>query len=756
MMGLALKSQLPASFYHTSYSQTFQNSIDCQPLLDMFALYTQTGRGNFHSKSIWEISLFALILKLDPKCKIESILEAFPYDDRPMDEADFLNTMAHLGYFCRKANLDVDTLDARLMPCMMIPHNAELGDEPRLIVGRDSENNLQYFHPHTKEINTTPPSYQGAFSLWFFQKYDENRARTSKFMRKGSESSWFVAMLSRFRGTFAQVMTAGFFLNFIALLTPLYIMLVYDRVVAAGSLETLPMLVVGAIIAITFEYKLRNIRSTGLSWLAGRLDNVVVNKIFSHLIGLAPHLIEKASVASQVARIKTFESVRDFFCGSVFLSLLDGPFVFMSIAAISLIGGTLVFVPVFISCFYIALFYVMRQKIKTSIRIAAKASSARQQYIIETFEKLDTIKGHGLEKRWQTKFRQLSGREMMSHFTLSWQGMIAETLAHKLTIIAAIATVGFGVHLIWAGSMTTGALIASMVLVWRILTPFYSVCTMIPRLEQIRNSIIQVNELMDIETEAEEAKSFSRLPTVKGAVSFHNVSLQYKGEFDYTFSDLNFEAKPGDLVAITGPNGSGKATVLKLVKSLHLPTTGSVRIDGFDIRQLDAPNLRRQIAYVPKKPEFFKGTILENMRFSNPLVSEVNVIKALKLADAWEEIKQLPKELETIIGAGGEESLTSSMATKLSLARAYLNQSSILLIDELPNTLLIGKAGQNLKDYLVRAKGKKTVLFCTYREDFMRLADTIVYLRKSKQPIVGRRDDVLDKIAQFSTGDLVA
>lgn len=721
-------------------NKAFERFVDSQPILNMLSLLANTGRKHFNENGAWEVCLCALILKLEPNCKVQRILEALPYDIKAMDEADFLNTMAHLGYYCRPADTKLENIDQRLLPGVFIPGQGE----PSIVLWRDDQGALHFYDPISKLMSGVPPSFDKDGKVWFFQKYDENRAATSQFMRNGSGYTWFRALLGRFKGTFAQVMTAGLILNIIALATPLFIMLVYDRVIAAGSPQTLPMLALGAFIAIGFEWKLRCIRSTGLSWLAGRLDNIVGNKIFTHLIGLSPNLIEKASVAAQIARIKTFESVRDFFSGSMFLSLLEAPFVFISITAVALIAGKLVFVPIAMVFGYGALFMFVRHKVKVTIRIAAKASSARQQFTIETFEKLHGIRGHGLQNKWQEKFRHLSGREMVSHFRLGWLGMVAETCAHTLTVIAAVLTIGFGVHMIWDGVMSTGALVATMILVWRILTPFYSLCTMIPRLEQLRNSVAQVNDLMDVQTEEKEAQSFSRLPNIKGEISFHNVSFRYNDETDATFENLSFEAQAGDLIAVTGSNGSGKATILKLIKSLHKAYSGTVRIDGFDIRQLDATDLRRQIAYVPKTPHFFNGTIIENMRLSNPIASEDDVIKALKLADVWDEIEKFSDGLYTIIGSHGNEKITSSFATRLSLARAYLHPASILLLDELPNGLLSGKAGQNLKDYLVRAKGKRTVIMCTYREDFMKLADTIVWLRGLQSPITGSTDILFD------------
>lgn len=725
-----------------SNDKTLERFVDSQPILNMLDTLGKTGHQNFEHKGVWEISLCALILKIEPGCKIQRILEALPHHDHPLDEVHTLNTIANLGYACHKAETDLDDIDARLLPGLFIPEN----NSPYIILRRDGDGALQFYDPVSMLISTVPPSFENGGRIWFFQKYDENTQPISKFMRKGSNYSWFRALLGRFKGTFVQILTAGLILNFIALATPLFIMLVYDRVIAAGAIETLPMLALGAFIAIGFEWKLRNIRSSGLSWLSGRLDNIVGNKIFAHLIGLSPDLIERASVAAQIARIKTFESVRDFFSGSVFLSLLEAPFVFLSACAVAFIAGPLVFVPLFIVLGYIALFAFIRQRVKISIRLAAKSSSARQQFTIETFEKLEGIRGHGLNNKWQEKFRHLSGREMMSHFHLGWLGMVSETVAHSFTVIAAVATIGFGTHLIWAGEMSSGALVASMILIWRILTPFYSLCTMIPRLEQLRNSIRQVNNLMDIETEEEDAKSFSRLSKITGHVSFHNVSFRYNDEAGNIFHNLSFDAYPGDFVTITGNNGSGKATILKLIKSLHRASEGIVRIDGFDIRQLDAPYLRRQIAYVPKSPNFFHGSIIDNLRLANPLATDDDVVKALTLANALNDVRKMPQGLWTVIGSHGDAKITSSLASRLSLARAYLSPASILLIDELPNTLLSGKAGQNLMDYIVRAKGKRTIIMCTYREDFMRLSDTIVWLRGLLSPKSGTKDTIMREI----------
>jgi ATP-binding cassette subfamily C protein LapB len=397
---------------------------------------------------------------------------------------------------------------------------------------------------------------------------------------------------------------------------------------------------------------------------------------------------------------------------------------------------------------YIALFYVVYKRVKTSIRLSAKVSSARQQFTIETLEKRRGIRTYGLTTLWQSKFRDLSGKEMMAQFHLDWLGMVGETLAHALTLLAAVATIGYGAHMIWQGTLGTGALVATMILAWRILTPFYSFCTMIPRAEQIRNSIIQVNKLMDLDTEAQLARTASRLPRIKGDISFSNVSLRYSDESDDVFANLSCDIKAGYLVVITGENGAGKSSFLKMLQGLYKPVTGSVQIDGFDIRQLDAPDLRRQIAYVPQQADFFYATILENLRISNPIATQEDIEIAMDLAGAHHDVAFLPDGYNTLIDRYSVHSLPSNLALKLSLARLYLHTSPILLIDEIPNMILSGDAGKNLRDYLARIKGSRTCLMVTYREDVMTMADTLIHMRVGQMPQVGKTELLIKQIME--------
>lgn len=736
--------QHSTAFFETE--QTPESSFEVSVKNLMEALEHTVWRHRKEKAGLWEPCYCALALLLNPLCRTYEVMETLPTDGMPMDIHASLNAISNLGFFIRQIDAMPEGIEPRLLPCLF---TASKSNEPLVII-KSTDAGIYVYDGRKKGVRLIRKGdKEGRVSgtAWLFSPFDYHRQETSRFMRAGTGYSWFRALVGRFSKTFVYVFLSGIALNIVALASPLYMMAVYDMILSPADRTVLAGMAIGVTIAIITEYALRATRSKALSWLSARLDTIVGTKIFAHLIGLPCDLVERASVAAQIARIKTFESVRDLFSGSVFLSFLEIPYVILAIALIGWIAGELVVVPLLVLGAYMLLFALMRRKIKVVIRLAAKASSGRQQFAIEAFEKMSGIRANGLEKIWARKFNDLVSQEIVMNFHLSWLGTVAETLAHALTLMSAILTIGLGAHLVWTGQMTTGALIASMMLVWRVLTPFYSLCSMIPRLEQLRNSILQVNDLMVLDTEAEAARTAARLPVLQGRVSFSGVDFCYEEKGDHLFGTLDFDIKPGSMVAVMGRNGSGKTSLLKLVKGLYRPQKGSVRIDGFDIRQLDPVYLRRQIAYVPQNPEFFSLPLIDNLRITHPLATDHEVEISLRLADAWEEVQKMPNGVNTVLLP---DKIPEGLAARLSLARAYLHSGPVLLIDELPGVLVNSAAGQNLRRYIEKSRGKRTIIMITHRDEILEMADMIVELRRGETPRYVGKPQIMDRTKEIA------
>lgn len=703
--------------------------------------------GKFGRDNPYGACFAELTSRLDVNSDLRKICEALPYDSADFGVIDFTNAMANLGYETKTIKIKLGDVDKRLYPCFFVPDQAEEDNSPKVLITNSVENDeptLVLFDGVSRERFEIAKQREIYGTAYLFRHFSLKDHKNNALLRKAIGHGWFRMTLERFRGIFAQVFGISIALNIVSLATSLFIMTVYDHVVAARSLDKLSMLAVGVGIAISTEWLLRTLRNKSLAWFAARLDYIVSNAIFGNLVHLPAALVEHGSIAAQVARIKAFESVRDFFTGPLFLVMVELPFTLIILGAIAIISGWLALIPFGIAAVYVMLLAVIRSRMRLAIHASAKATSAKQQSYIETFEKLHSLKTNGMQEVWNNHFRDVSGKSSLIAFKSNMLSAVMDTMAHCLSLMAGLLIVYFGVESVIAGSITPGALVATMILVWRVLTPLQVLCGALPRMEQLKQSIMQVNRLMDIATERTEQVVNNKNAKFKGDISVNRIGLRYNKDSDPVFNGLSFEARHGEMVAIAGGNGMGKSTVLKLLNGLYRPQAGTIRMDGIDIRQINPLELRKQVAYVSQTPEFFNGTISENLRFADPMASDDDIREVLKKVDALAEIEKLPQGLETVISKGLNSKLPSSLTYRINLARAYLKNSPVLLIDELPYELLASKAGDTFKQTLESWKGEKTMVVITHRADFISISDTAVLLRGAENPVVGKPEQILE------------
>ncbi len=710
---------------------------------------------NHGSDSQYGACFSALIVALNLSVEMSELCDSLPYKAKHLGHVDLLNSLANLGYLGQSMNMSLNNVDSRLFPCLFVCDENTDDENVWVILSQHQHSGgaveLTAYCGSTESVVTLPSSRNLVGRACFFTKEGEVESSMSKTARQASGQTWFRGVLDRFRGVFWQVFIASVFLNLVALSAPLFVMLVYDKVISSHSLDSLMPLVVGAGLALTCEWVLRRIRSRSLAWFASRLDSIVSGKIFEQLMSMPLIYTERASVSSQIARLKAFETIREFLTSTLFLTLIELPFTIIIVAAIAFIGGDLALVPVTVAVLYLALLLIMKPRIKTAIKINARASSLKQQMMYESFDKLQGLRAGGIVENWLLRFRDLSGKSSLTGFRAAFLSSIVETISHALFVMAGMFVIVLSVQKVMQGELTTGAMIACTILVWRVLSPFQMLCNSLSRYEQLQNAVDQVNRLMSIDTERDTSERTARVSELVGRVSFSKVGLRYTKNSDPVFAGLSFEAKPGELIAITGGNGSGKSTILQLINGFYRPQAGAIRVDSMDIRQLDSLGLRKKIAYVPQTPCFFNGTVLDNLRMAESLVSEETVREVLEKIGVLEDILNLPQGLDTQLGVKGRK-LPSSLLYRLNLARACIHPSKLMLIDELPYALLNSSAGDLFYEMLKMWKGQRTILVVSHREDYLKLADKVVLLRGGEPPLVATADVVIKAIHERSEG----
>ena len=624
--------------------------------------------------------LRALNWRGDPR----HIAEALPHFTNQLDVTSFRNILATLHFQSRPVNLKLSNVDHRLYPCLFLP---EKGDAMVLLEPRND--GVRVFDGGQGDERIVPYSKQRGV-VYFFNAVDTDELQAAQ-----SKIGWFRAVGERFRGLVYQTFGITLVLNILALVTPLFVMAVYDKVVATGSLPTLGLFALGVSVAIICDLFLRTIRSKIMAHIGARLDNIVGIAIFHKILFLPPAFTERATIGAQVARIKDFETVRDFFTGPLALVLFEVPFVFIFMATIFALAGPVVIISIIMIACYALLGLVIAPLIRNSVSKAARASSKKQELLVETLGGMRAVKYCGAESRWMERFREFSATSALNSFYTAQFSALMQTISHVLMISAGLGTIVFGVFRALNGDMSVGGLVASMILVWRVLAPIQTVFISLTRMTQVKSSITQINNLMNIRGEREQHAIVNPIKRMEGFVTFARVSIRYSPDADPALVGVSMDLEPGEVLCVVGGNGSGKSTVLKLLAGMYQPQAGSIRIDNQDIRQMDIVELRHAVSYVPQSLQFFYGTIAQNLRMAHPTASEEDLYWACTKAGVLEEVLALEQGsgkwkrsgFEVRIGDAGSGQMPTSLLQKLNLARGYLKRAPIMLFDEPGNGL---------------------------------------------------------------------
>lgn len=642
------------------------------------------------------------------------IIQARPYAIKAYDLNSFRKTMVNLGFSSRVVKSS--DLHRRMITFPSIGIVAE--GTPKLLLGPQDISSQSDFKNFIIFQPAAPP-----------------------FMPVNGQIS-IRREMHRFAPLLREVVLLSFLIGGIALAPIYFNRALFDHVIASGSIFGLPMLLTGALLALAVEVCLREFRNARLSQFGGRLDHYVSCSVFERLLFLPPLYTERSSVSAQLARLKDFENVREFFTGPLATLFFEMPLIALYLIVMAFLAKWLALIPLLLILAYAVLLTIMHHRLKENSQKAASTGSAKQEFLMETVAKMRDIRLAGLEDIWNERYRVISGKASLASFKSNHTAQLIETCSYVLMSLGGIAVLGFGVAGVIEGSLTVGALIGAMMLVWRIIAPMQICCASITRIQQLRSSVGQVKRLLSLQPEHISYTPAAPIPRARGQITFHRVSLRYSPDTEPALLGVSFEAQPGQIIAIRGSNGSGKSTILKLALGLYRPQNGSVRIDGVDIRQHDPIALRQMISYVPQNVDFFPGTIRENLLFANPVASDDQCFQALEESCAAAEIRHLPRGLDTPLEGEGADNISFLLKQRINLARAYLRYSPIMLFDEASHSL--GPENDAaFQNKISSLRGKSTVLLVTHREDHMRMADQLLVMNKGELTHAGLPEQVL-------------
>jgi len=267
-----------------------------------------------------------LLTALDWNGEVHQICESLPHYPDKIDRVDFINTMANLNYQIQHTSIQLKNFDYRLTPCLIVTNEGSDREKPYIVFG-DKKTTLQAFDGNSQECIPfdTITKYNG--TIYTFKALDESGLDKNKLSQQVHEkpSRWARFLGKRFTPVFKQIFISSFVINLLALVSSLFVMAVYDKVIGNNAPDTLYFLAIGALMAIGFESLLRYLRARSLAFFGVRIDSIITQSIFERLLYLPPRIVESSSIPAQIARLKDFDSVRNFFSGPVGINLVEIP-----------------------------------------------------------------------------------------------------------------------------------------------------------------------------------------------------------------------------------------------------------------------------------------------------------------------------------------------------------------------------------------------------------------------------------------------
>jgi ATP-binding cassette subfamily B protein len=372
---------------------------------------------------------------------------------------------------------------------------------------------------------------------------------------------------------------------------------------------------------------------------------------------------------------------------------------------------------------------IYRRRLEVQVTGLRERSSSIGSFLIETLQANRTVVTSNAQQREVTRFSQLNDAFVATLMGVQRTHYLGGGLPSMLLAAGTAAVFFYGGWRVVDGTMTMGTLAAFMAYQARVVAPVQALMGLYGALATARVSWRRVAQVLDAPVEVTERPDAISLDATRGEVTFEHVTLSY-GRGSAVVEDISFDVARGQTLAIVGASGSGKSTIADLLLRLLDPDTGTVRLDGHDLKDLRLADLRRHVQVVEQEPLLFHTTIDANVRYANPATSAADVTRALEAAGIATFVAGLPDGLNTVVGDRGV-ALSAGERQRLALARALVAQPSVLILDE-PSAALDPASERVIIEGYRRAMQGRTTIVISHRLDVVRAADQVVMIQGAR------------------------
>jgi len=652
----------------------------------------------------------------------------------PFDEPALLLAAKHLGLKARIIAQAAERLDKITLPALSLQPDAA-----HFIVAKVSEDSVLI---HDLVLQRPQVLSRAEFQLRYARRLFVVTSRASALAELAKfDFRWFVPAVVKYRKLLLEVLTVSFFIQLLALITPLFYQVVMDKVLVHRGLTTLNVIAIGMLSVAVFDVVLGALRAHVFAHTTSKIDVELGARLFRHIVSLPLAYFESRRVGDTIARVRELENIRSFLTGQALTLVLDLFFTFVFLAVMFYYSGWLTLVVVISLPVYALWSATITPMLRKRLDEKFARGADNQSFLVETVSGIGTVKATAVDSRMtRTWDKQLAGY-VTAGFRVTRLANIGQHGVQLVQKVASVAILFFGARLVIDGELSVGQLIAFNMLAGQVTSPIIRLAQLWQDFQQVGISVERLGDILNTRTEVPGSRV--ALPDIKGRVTFERVTFRYRPDAPEVLDRIDLDIGAGEVIGIVGRSGSGKSTLTKLVQRLYVPERGRVLIDGHDLALADPAWLRRQLGVVLQENFLFNRSIRDSIALSDPGQPLERVIQAAKLAGAHDFILELPEGYDTKVGEHGA-GLSGGQRQRVAIARALITNPRILIFDEATSALDYESEHAVMSNMRAICRDR-TVLIIAHRLSTVRTANRIVVVEKGRIVEAGSHAELVDR-----------
>ncbi|MGQ9680539.1 MAG: ABC transporter ATP-binding protein [Candidatus Bathyarchaeia archaeon] len=545
-----------------------------------------------------------------------------------------------------------------------------------------------------------------------------------------------------FKGKIAMLVTALIAATGLNLLPPIIFTIAVDQYISAFDLQGLILLSIAFIGLISAIFLSQYSQNYLIEWLGHRIEYEVRMDMFRHLQKLSIGYYSDKEVGSVVSRVTNdVEKITELISSGVATAITDVITLVGIVATMLLMNVWLSLITFTIIPMIVVFMYLWGRRVRRVYRETRRTIASVSAKIEESVSGIREIQAFSRERQDQTEFQRVNVSNMQANIEA---GRVMSAFWPAVAIFGAIGNslvLWFGGSAVMSGTLTVGVLFGFMAYINRFFMPIQDLSMFWNSMQSAMAAAERIFLLLDSKIDVQEKPNAIPLPPIKGAISYENVTFSYEKD-QPVLKEIDLKIEPKKTVALVGPTGAGKTTMINLLYRFYDPESGRITIDGYDLRDVKLESLKRQMAIVLQDPFLFTGTVKMNIKYGRLDATDDEIIAVAKAVGAHEFIISLPEGYETDVGERGSR-LSVGQRQLISLARALIAEPRILIMDEATSSI-DAYTELVIKQALEKILKDRTSIVIAHRLSTVMNADLIVVIDDGRIVEKGSHEELLE------------